>query len=182
MLRFDSIVLEVEATKITHGWTSAASADAYPAGDAIISGNVEPEPITDKAFQTYTEEDGRKDDKEDVKECDKEDDKKDDKEDDSVERACPFHAQEGRMVVESPEDAVLTTRSQSENSSGLLEVDIPAGTYSITLVSYEDHIEQPQEEDQPQESWFLQAHNAEGDFVFFSNPISDLPLEASPDR
>jgi hypothetical protein len=92
-----------------------------------------------------------------------------------VERACPLDARAGRIVVEFPEDVVLTTRSQSENSFGPLTVDIPAGTYDITLVSFDDHIEQPQEEDQKQESWFLQTENEKGDIVFESNPISDLP-------
>jgi glucose/arabinose dehydrogenase len=77
--------------------------------------------------------------------------------------------------VEFPEDVVLTTRKQSDNSFGPLEVNIPSGTYNITLVSFDDHIEQPQEEDQTQESWFLQAENEKGDIVFESNAISDLP-------
>jgi hypothetical protein len=96
-------------------------------------------------------------------------------EDGVVERACPFDAQAGRIVVEFPEDVVLTTRKQSDNSFGPLKVNIPTGTYNITLVSFDDHIEQPKEEDQTQESWFLQAENEQGDIVFESTPISDLP-------
>jgi hypothetical protein len=94
---------------------------------------------------------------------------------DVVERSCPLDAQAGRIIVEFPEDVVLTTRSKSENSFSPLAVNIPAGTYDITLVSFDDHIEQPQEEDQKHESWFIQAQNEKGDIVFESNPISDLP-------
>jgi hypothetical protein len=94
------------------------------------------------------------------------------------ERACPLDAQSGRIVVEfvaSPQDIVLTTRSQSRISFGPLPVNIPAGTYDITLVSFDDHVESPEEVAQKEESWFLQAYNAQGDAVFESNPISDLP-------
>jgi hypothetical protein len=92
-----------------------------------------------------------------------------------VERACPLNAQARRIIVEFPQDVVLTTRSQSENFFGPLTVNIPAATYDITLVSFDDHIKRPKEEDQKQEAWFLQAQSEEGDIVFESNPISDLP-------
>jgi hypothetical protein len=96
-------------------------------------------------------------------------------EDGAVERSCPLDAQAGRIIVEFPEDVVLTTRKQSANSFGPLAANIPSDTYHITLVSFDDHIEHPEEEDQTQESWFLQAENEEGDIVFESNAISDLP-------
>jgi hypothetical protein len=92
-------------------------------------------------------------------------------------RTCPLGPQAGRVVVPFPEDLVLTTTRQSENSFGPLTVNVPAGIYRITLVSYDDHAEQPPEEDQKQEAWFLQAQSVEGDVAFESNPISDLPRD-----
>jgi hypothetical protein len=94
------------------------------------------------------------------------------------ERPCPLDTKSGRIIVEfvaSFQDGVLTTRFQSRNSLGPISVDIPAGTYNITLVSFDDHIEQPNEKAQKQESWFLQAQNGRGNITFESNAISDLP-------
>lgn len=92
--------------------------------------------------------------------------------------ACPLDAQSGRIIVEfvaSLQDAVLTTRSDDRISLGPIPVNIPAGTYNITLVSFDDHIERPNEKAQKQESWFLQAQNGQGNIIFESNFISDLP-------
>jgi hypothetical protein len=91
------------------------------------------------------------------------------------ERTCPLNVQAGRIIVEFPEDVVLTTRSPSENFFGPLPVSIPVGTYHITLVSFDAHIERPEIVAQKEESWFLQAHNEQGDIVFESSSISDLP-------
>lgn len=94
------------------------------------------------------------------------------------ESPCPLDTQSGRIIVEfvaSFQDGVLTTRFQSRNSLGPVPVDIPAGTYNITLVSFDDHIERPNEVAQKQESWFLQAQNGQGNTIFESNSISDLP-------
>jgi hypothetical protein len=91
---------------------------------------------------------------------------------------CPLQAQSGRIIVEfvaSPQDAVLTTRFQSRNSLGPVPVHISAGAYNITLVSFDDHIENLNAAAQKQESWFLQAQNGRGNTVFESNFISDLP-------
>jgi hypothetical protein len=68
----------------------------------------------------------------------------------------------------------LTTKTESRNSFGPLLLNIPAGTYDITLVSFDNHAEEADETAQTQERWFIQAQNSLGNIVFESNAISDL--------
>ncbi len=50
---------------------------------------------------------------------------------------------------------------------------IVAGTYSVTLVSFDDHsINRPE---QTEEQWFAQLLDADGQVVYTSDPIRDLP-------
>jgi putative cell wall-binding protein len=58
-----------------------------------------------------------------------------------------------------------------EATKGPIDVSIPSGTYSITLVSYDDHVSQTTP--QPQERWFVKAFSGT-ELVFVSNAISDL--------
>jgi hypothetical protein len=98
--------------------------------------------------------------------------------------ACPLKDRADRILVlfgpfidkevgygQVDKGALTTTR----NSIGPLEVDIPPGTYKITMVSHDHHTDNPQEEDQTQERWFLQGQDEEGFVVFKSLAISDLP-------
>lgn len=97
---------------------------------------------------------------------------------------CPLDAQPGRTIMDfgvSPvvgyglaDVGALTTRIEDRNSFGPLLVNIPAGTYNITLVSFDNHLEVPDEEAQLQERWFLQGQNEVGNVVFESLAITDL--------
>ena len=62
-------------------------------------------------------------------------------------------------------------------SSGEVTIDLPrpiiAGTYSVTLVSFDDHsTNMPQ---QTEEQWFAQLLDADGRVVYESDPTRDLP-------
>lgn len=58
-----------------------------------------------------------------------------------------------------------------------LSASVPAGTYEITLQSYDDHSGVPEE--QPNERWFLQLKRANGDIIASTQSISDLPTDES---
>ena len=87
---------------------------------------------------------------------------------------CPYEPQDGRIIIEFFESWVLRSDQLSGLSKGPLAVSIPAGTYDITLVSWDNHSQKPNQV-QDDESWFLQVQNADGDIFFASSPISDIP-------
>ena len=62
-------------------------------------------------------------------------------------------------------------------SSGEVTIDLPrpiiAGTYSVTLVSFDDHSTNRPE--QTEEQWFAQLLDADGRVVYESDPTRDLP-------
>ncbi|MCH7604783.1 hypothetical protein IID24_02245 [Patescibacteria group bacterium] len=90
------------------------------------------------------------------------------------ESACLLESQEGRTIIEFPEDWGLLSNKESKISHGPIDVDIAAGTYDIWLVSFDDHSAKPTQT-QVNEQWHIQAYNGEGDIFFESNDISDLP-------
>jgi hypothetical protein len=69
-------------------------------------------------------------------------------------------------------DALGTTAGDGHTD---LLTDSSIAAVQRGFFSHDNLIQQPQEEDQTQESWFLQAENEEGDIFFESNAISDLP-------
>lgn len=88
--------------------------------------------------------------------------------------ACPLT---GDLVVELT-DRQLLGWNDTENRLGPFAAAIPAGTYDLTLASYDDHSSKPQQgHEQPQEVWFLTAHRAERQ-VARSATMPDLPPAA----
>lgn len=52
---------------------------------------------------------------------------------------------------------------------------ISAGIYSVTLVSFDNHTKKLGDTDQTEEQWFAQLIDADGQVVYSSDPIRDLP-------
>ena len=85
--------------------------------------------------------------------------------------ACPL---QGDIVVELT-DTRLLGWNEDQNQLGPFPASIPAGTYDVTLASYDEHSAKPdQDHVQPAESWFLTAQ-ATGTEIARSGVIADLP-------
>lgn len=69
-------------------------------------------------------------------------------------------------------DFIRSDRQKRDAMQGPVPVDIPAGRYSITLATYDDHINQ--NDTQPNERWFIEGWK-DNVLVFTSNPTADLP-------
>ncbi|MBT8200225.1 MAG: hypothetical protein KJO36_06895, partial [Acidimicrobiia bacterium] len=76
------------------------------------------------------------------------------------------------IVVELT-SAKLLADSSDRHSFGPIAVSIPAGTYDVTLASFDDHNNKP-EQAQKQEQWRAVA-TANGSVLWESPPIADLP-------
>ena len=68
----------------------------------------------------------------------------------------------------------LLFNRDGDDVAGPFPASIPAGTYRVTLVSYDDHSLTPPKV-APNEQWFAQLRDAAGDLVYESPAISDLP-------
>ncbi len=97
---------------------------------------------------------------------------------------CEIEPMEGRIIIDfgyEPPGLCSPIELPDVNCLGQLDpVDvtpsIPAGTYDITLQSYDEHSSKPGQE-QLNESYFLELRNAAGDMIVATNAIEDLPNE-----
>ncbi|MDZ4286136.1 MAG: hypothetical protein U1A23_04350, partial [Candidatus Sungbacteria bacterium] len=81
--------------------------------------------------------------------------------------SCPLSSQSGRTII--------TFGGATLNPNVKLSpvpVTIPAGTYNITLVSYDNHVSET--DTQPNEQWYIIAKNSQGSPVVVSDSIADL--------
>jgi hypothetical protein len=85
--------------------------------------------------------------------------------------ACPLT---GGIIVEFGEE-IRSDRSEAEAQAGPVNASLSAGTYRVTLVSYDDHTVRPHE-DQPAEQWYL-IFQSNGETVASSSSIRDLPSD-----
>jgi len=91
---------------------------------------------------------------------------------------CPLLPQSGRTIINIDDASGLTLRSDRDNqkTKGPVAVSIPAGSYDVTLVSYDDHTHK-QGQVQPNEQWKLILKNSGSDVVATTASISDLPSD-----
>ncbi len=59
---------------------------------------------------------------------------------------------------------------------GPLDIDVPAGTYTVTGVSYDEHSAKPGQEDQINETWYVEGYK-DGELVYTSGTTDDLPSD-----
>jgi hypothetical protein len=86
--------------------------------------------------------------------------------------SCPLSA--GNIVNISDGPFIRSDRSVSHAQIGPLSFSAPAGTYGITLVSYDSHFDDTHP-DQPLEQWVLILQDSSGVEITRSQPIADLP-------
>lgn len=86
---------------------------------------------------------------------------------------CPWESGPGRVVVDFNYRYLRSDISQSNASDGPTIGYVPAGTYDITLASYDDHFAKP-DQIQPQEQWKLIMGNGGGGQVAVTNSIRDI--------
>lgn len=90
---------------------------------------------------------------------------------------CPIPPAENRIIVKFNGEFIVSDNEESDAMLGPENVSVPAGTYDITLVSYEkDH---PTVPTQPNESWYLKLNNANGSTFAQTNAIGDMPDDQS---
>jgi len=87
--------------------------------------------------------------------------------------SCPFEEQEGRTIVDFGDAGLLSNQGLSEASAGPVAVDLPAGTYSVSLFSWDSYASRDTASVQPNESFKVVLEN-EGGVVAETNATTDL--------
>jgi hypothetical protein len=80
--------------------------------------------------------------------------------------ACPLT--EG-IVVDFGSEQIRSDQGESEATTGPVSFSLPAGTYDVVLVAFDDR-----SKGQPNEQWFLEGRADEA-VVFTSSPTPDIP-------
>ncbi|KKW20076.1 MAG: hypothetical protein UY63_C0002G0035, partial [Parcubacteria group bacterium GW2011_GWA2_51_10] len=94
--------------------------------------------------------------------------------------SCPLQPQAGRTIVilganqQQGDVFIRSDQTAADAKLGPAAALLAAGTYNVTLASYDDHVSKPLDV-QPNESWFVRLYDAGNTLVAFSNAISDLP-------
>lgn len=83
---------------------------------------------------------------------------------------CPLESETPRTIVRFDGSVISGTGGMKETNA--FATSIPAGTYDITLVSYDDH---SGEATQSAEQWFVTMKDVNGSIVGWSREIDDLP-------
>jgi uncharacterized repeat protein (TIGR01451 family) len=87
---------------------------------------------------------------------------------------CPLQEQTGRTIVSFASKQILAHKDEPAAQSAPVAVNLPPGPFAITLVSYDNHSDHPQQV-QTNERWFLHFFNTRGEIIATSPAISDLP-------
>lgn len=94
---------------------------------------------------------------------------------DGLPENCVCREKEGRIVVEF-EGFIVANKSEEKAKTGPVSTNIPAGTYRVTLSSFDNHSDKP-DQIQPQESWFAILQNGNGEVIATTSAIADLPQD-----
>jgi len=91
---------------------------------------------------------------------------------------CAIEPKEGRVIVELGPPSLCSPTEVNPDCLGqsgpfVLDPNIPAGTYAVTLQSYDNHTRKPQQQ-QSEERYFLRLNLADGNIVD-TGAIGDLP-------
>src|SRR3989344_4178629 len=86
---------------------------------------------------------------------------------------CPLTPKDGRTIVNLGSGSIISSGTLSAATKGPVSVSISAGTYDISLVSYDNHLTKLTQV-QPNESWFLVLKDNLGLTIATTSAISDL--------
>lgn len=91
--------------------------------------------------------------------------------------ACPLSPQTGRIIVrfqtEGPNARRIIANGTAEQAALGVPASVPAGTYKITLSSYDFHF-RPYGDTDPQEQWYMLLKNQNGGDVAQTGAIGDI--------
>jgi len=88
--------------------------------------------------------------------------------------SCPIEPKEGRIILDLNTNFIRSDKTESDATKGPFSTSISAGTYDVTLVSFDDHDNKP-DQVQPNESWYLALKDSLGALILNTNAIGDLP-------
>src|SRR3989344_5968009 len=86
---------------------------------------------------------------------------------------CPFDPADGRTIITLGKGLFSDAVSSAIQGPVNLYPLLPAGTYDVSLASYD--AEHPNEPDEGNEGWFLTLENTLGELIATTNAIDDLP-------
>lgn len=86
---------------------------------------------------------------------------------------CPFNSGPKRQVTYFSKNFIRSDTNENDATDGPVIGYLPAGTYDITLASYDGHLSKP-DQVQPNEQWKLIMKNASGNQVAVTDPIRDI--------
>jgi hypothetical protein len=88
---------------------------------------------------------------------------------------CPIESAADRTIIVFEEQLLIADSSNSNaHRTEYATTSIQPGTYKITLASYDDHTQKP-DQNQPNESWFLHIKDSSRHAFVTTKAISDLP-------
>ena len=91
--------------------------------------------------------------------------------------SCSLGAKEGRIIIvfkDMGTGYLVSSGSEDQARLGPVSATIPPGIYDVTLASYDNHSDKP-DQIQPDERWHIILENSEGGVVATTNSIPDLP-------
>lgn len=89
-----------------------------------------------------------------------------------VAQAAPLSCGASDYVIEQPQ--ILLSHDQGGAFIGPVAVSVPAGSYNLSTMSYEDHIGS-NDPTQDNETWYFEGYNQSGDVVYTSPVTTDIP-------
>lgn len=92
--------------------------------------------------------------------------------------SCPASAGNGRYIIDFNTQMIRSDWSEADATLGPLAAAIPAGSYRISLVSYDFDHDPFDAAQQPSESWYLILQDASDTIIFESAPTGDLADES----
>jgi peptidoglycan/xylan/chitin deacetylase (PgdA/CDA1 family) len=88
-------------------------------------------------------------------------------------QACPLVPMPGRTLIHFNEE-IRADYGIDRATGDSVATNLEAGTYKVTLVSYDNHSQKPIRQNQSEEQWLLILSNKDGREITRTNPISDL--------
>lgn len=86
---------------------------------------------------------------------------------------CSFEEQEGRTIVRFSDKKIVSHQSKEDAESGPVAVNLPAGSYKVSLFSYDGYEGRGNAFPQPKESWLAVLKDG-GNVIAQSSPVDDL--------